>query len=123
MREFYNEDCMEGMKRYPDKFFDLAIVDPPYGDGNTLTEGGAVEPIRAEVRQVQDAINSRRIAENRTEHGVIRTGGTWARKYAKKSFRGMLPQNRNTSQNCFASHGTRLSGGAITSIFHRLDAF
>lgn len=28
---FYNEDCMEGMKRYPDKFFDLAIVDPPYG--------------------------------------------------------------------------------------------
>ena len=40
MREFYNEDCMEGMKRYPDKFFDLAIVDPPYGDGNTLTEGG-----------------------------------------------------------------------------------
>jgi len=26
-----NEDCMEGMKRYPDKHFDLAIVDPPYG--------------------------------------------------------------------------------------------
>ena len=30
---FYNEDCMEGMKRYPDKFFELAIVDPPYGIG------------------------------------------------------------------------------------------
>ena len=27
----YNEDCMEGMKRYKDKHFDLAIVDPPYG--------------------------------------------------------------------------------------------
>jgi site-specific DNA-methyltransferase (adenine-specific) len=27
----YNEDCVEGMKRYPDKYFDLAIVDPPYG--------------------------------------------------------------------------------------------
>jgi DNA modification methylase len=27
----YNEDCMVGMKRYPDKYFDLAIVDPPYG--------------------------------------------------------------------------------------------
>ena len=26
-----NEDCMEGMARYPDKYFDLAIVDPPYG--------------------------------------------------------------------------------------------
>lgn len=28
-----NEDCMEMMKRYPDKFFELAIVDPPYGIG------------------------------------------------------------------------------------------
>jgi site-specific DNA-methyltransferase (adenine-specific) len=25
------EDCMIGMARYPDKYFDLAIVDPPYG--------------------------------------------------------------------------------------------
>ena len=25
-------DCIEGMKQYPDKFFDLAIVDPPYMD-------------------------------------------------------------------------------------------
>jgi site-specific DNA-methyltransferase (adenine-specific) len=24
-------DCLEGMKQYPDKYFDLAIVDPPYG--------------------------------------------------------------------------------------------
>jgi DNA modification methylase len=28
---FYNMDCMEGMKQFPDKYFDLAIVDPPYG--------------------------------------------------------------------------------------------
>ena len=27
----YNEDCIQGMKRYPDKYFDLAVVDPPYG--------------------------------------------------------------------------------------------
>lgn len=26
-----NEDCMKLMKRYPDKYFELAIVDPPYG--------------------------------------------------------------------------------------------
>lgn len=29
----YNEDCMIGMARYPDKYFSLAIVDPPYGIG------------------------------------------------------------------------------------------
>ena len=33
MIEYYNEDCMEGMKRYKDKHFDLAIVDPPYFSG------------------------------------------------------------------------------------------
>jgi site-specific DNA-methyltransferase (adenine-specific) len=29
--ELYNEDNMQLMARYPDKYFDLAIVDPPYG--------------------------------------------------------------------------------------------
>ena len=29
--EVYNMDCIEGMKQYPDKHFDLAVVDPPYG--------------------------------------------------------------------------------------------
>lgn len=29
--EVYNMDCMEYMKSIPDKFFDLAVVDPPYG--------------------------------------------------------------------------------------------
>lgn len=27
------EDCMAVMSRYPDKYFDLAVVDPPYGIG------------------------------------------------------------------------------------------
>ena len=31
--ELHNEDCMELMKRYPDNYFKLAIVDPPYGIG------------------------------------------------------------------------------------------
>lgn len=31
--ELLNTDCMEYMKTVPDKFFDLAIVDPPYGGG------------------------------------------------------------------------------------------
>jgi len=29
----YNEDCVEALKRFNDKHFDLAIVDPPYGIG------------------------------------------------------------------------------------------
>lgn len=28
---YYNMDCMDGMALFPDKFFDVAIVDPQYG--------------------------------------------------------------------------------------------
>jgi site-specific DNA-methyltransferase (adenine-specific) len=31
--EIYKTDCMVLMSLYPDKYFDLAIVDPPYGIG------------------------------------------------------------------------------------------
>jgi len=33
MITYTNEDCMIGMARYPDKYFDLSICDPPYGIG------------------------------------------------------------------------------------------
>lgn len=37
----YNMDCMELLKATPDKFYDLAIVDPPYGIGvNQMNMGG-----------------------------------------------------------------------------------
>ena len=36
----HNMDCMEAMKQFPDNYFDLAIVDPPYGDGNCQTIRG-----------------------------------------------------------------------------------
>ncbi len=37
--EVYNMDCMEYMKSIPDKFFDLAVVDPPYGLDKKSTHG------------------------------------------------------------------------------------
>lgn len=36
-----NEDNMELMARYEDNYFDLAIVDPPYGLGKRTTDGGS----------------------------------------------------------------------------------
>lgn len=35
----YNADCMDIMKGYPDKYFDLAVVDPPYGIGINVSMG------------------------------------------------------------------------------------
>lgn len=39
MIDFYNRDCLEALKEYPDNAFDLAIVDPPYGAG-FINSGG-----------------------------------------------------------------------------------
>jgi site-specific DNA-methyltransferase (adenine-specific) len=39
LNRLYNMDCMEGMKQFPDKYFELAIVDPPYGIG---MDGGKI---------------------------------------------------------------------------------
>jgi len=36
--ELYNMDCIAGMKEYPNKYFDLAIVDVPYGIGESLKD-------------------------------------------------------------------------------------
>ena len=37
----FNEDCVQGLKRFPDKYFDLAIVDPPYGIGADKAQNNA----------------------------------------------------------------------------------
>ena len=46
----YNCDCMELMRQYPDKNFDLAIVDPPYGIG----ENGDRNKSRGKLAVAQD---------------------------------------------------------------------
>ena len=64
--EVYNMDCMEFMRSLPDKFFDLAIADPPYGSDNSaqLNGGGILEN---STQQIQ----------------CSRTGGTWAAKFGR----------------------------------------
>jgi len=44
--EVFNMDCIEGMKQYPDKYFELAIVDPPYGIGEDGRKGVRTSPSR-----------------------------------------------------------------------------
>lgn len=34
----HNIDCMQALPEYPDKYFDLAIVDPPYGSATPGAE-------------------------------------------------------------------------------------
>ena len=137
---FFNMDCMDGMKEFPDKYFDLAIVDPPYGDGKHLSDnsGGGIGTgsadgststkinrggVARKTEVLHGYTSNGRTAGSQTERGVTRTGGTWARKYTKKLLRGTLRRSRNILMNCFASHGIKLSGVVITFHYRRQDAF
>ena len=87
MSVFLNMDCMEGMKEYPDKCFDLAIVDPPYGVGSQTVQ---VEREREREREKGCAAEPQ---DGRLKSGlgsagglintISRTGGTWAAKYSQ----------------------------------------
>ena len=83
-------DCMEGMKRFPDNYFDLAIVDPPYGAG--FTEGGGCQGWFSKYHQNPETLENSGGGQSgadsagySTDTKLSRTGGTWAAKYGKKS--------------------------------------
>ena len=38
--EVFNQDCLIALKQYPDNYFDLAIVDPPYGIAKNPSKHG-----------------------------------------------------------------------------------
>lgn len=96
---YFNMDCMEGMKIFPNKFFDLAIVDPPYGEG--LADSGGCKGWFTKYHQKPESPeNMGGVARKAevplciTDHcdsmvgtdgiNISRTGGTWAKKYGKK---------------------------------------
>lgn len=112
---FYNMDCMQGMKEFPDNYFDLAIVDPPYGAG--FTEGGGCKGWFTKYHQNTEAaekiggvsdttdLEIREVyLKSTNEKQLSRTGGTCAEKYGKKSYRGTQPRKENTLKNSFVSH-------------------
>lgn len=87
----FNADCMEAMRQFPDGFFDLAVVDPPYGDGSSQT----VNVERERERPPAPPYNRfgsagsvfekyKRSPDRECGEVVTRTGGTWASKFDKK---------------------------------------
>ena len=100
---FENRDCVEAMKEFPDNFFDLAIVDPPYGDGSQTVN---VERERAYNRFGGRFDRYKSIVQ--AEHGAQNT--------VKKSSRGMLPRRTIILKNCSASHAIKSFGAETISV-------
>ena len=79
MNTAYNMDCMDALRQIPDKYFSLAVVDPPYGGG------GGGTPSRTEAHSRPPGLTGDRadaLAGALTATiKATRTGGTWAAKY------------------------------------------
>lgn len=128
----YNMDCMEYMRTLPDKAFDLAVVDPPYGDGNGGSAkrfGGMFGAVYGENTRahVTDAYERERETERRSitdsVEDSISTKVTQMKRAAKKSWRGMLPQRRSIFKSFSASHATRSFGAETIFLCRRRAVF
>lgn len=83
---FYNADCMEHLKEFPDKYFDLAIVDPPYGiniGSASMGAGGGVSPqTNRSAKNIKSSTSAKEIgggiepSEARSRSAIQVGGGT-----------------------------------------------
>ena len=86
------ENNMELMARYPDSYFDLAIVDPPYGILNKTKRGGdhkfnMDEYSQWDVKPDDEYFNELfRVSKNQIIWGGNYFGQIWARSPYNKGF-------------------------------------
>lgn len=96
MTQAFNRDCIEAMREFPDKFFDLAVVDPPYG-GGAERESCKVDVLNGTEETAPDSAEGLAATIS-----AARTGGTWSRKYQSEplgrriSAIGILLRRKNT---------------------------
>lgn len=72
LNKCYNMDCVLGMKEFPDGYFDLAVVDPPYGGAGN------------EFKRADESRFGGRFDKYKNDTKVARTGGKWAAKFGKE---------------------------------------
>lgn len=130
-------DCMDGMKEFPDKYFDLAIVDPPYGGGASQNVHVEREREREradcmEASQTMRAENDPVSAECLTATiSAARTGGGWTKRYQRERpgrraqicAIGTSHLRRNISTNWREFQKCKSFGAVTISTFRRQGAF
>lgn len=136
----YNGDCMEYLRTLPDNAFDLAVVDPPYGDGNfqkpphqamNRDGGGGSTATKDHWNRFGARFDRYKRAEpTPISHGTIREVQPQLPpplyliiKMLKEVFGGILHRARNISKNYSAFLKIRLYGAATISTCLRPDVF
>lgn len=88
----YNEDCLIKMRKIPDKAYDLAIVDPPYGILNKTKRGrdfkfNMDEYGKWDIKPDDNYFNELfRVSKNQIIWGGNYFGQLWARSEYNKGF-------------------------------------
>ena len=105
---FFNIDCIEFMKQKPDKFYDLAIVDPPYGKVAVFNNCQPLErPNKRPQKYIdKDWDNNKPTAEYweqlfRVSKNQIVWGGNYFTSYLPES-RGWIYWDKNNGENNFS---------------------
>ena len=60
---YYNMDCMDGMKEFPDNYFDIAVVDPPYFTGPEKREFFGRKESQIGVKRVYQKMEEWKVPE------------------------------------------------------------
>lgn len=115
-----NEDCMELLKRTPDKFYDLAICDPPYGIGaNKMTLGNGKNKIFRGQNDWDKTIPTEEYFNElfRVSKNQIIWGGNYMTEFLKPTS-SWLFWDKGTGENDFADGELAWSsfGGALRKI-------
>jgi site-specific DNA-methyltransferase (adenine-specific) len=114
---FFNVDCIEFMKSKPDKCYDLAIVDPPYGIGaNKMTLGNGKRKIYRGVDNWDNAIPTAEYFEQlfRVSKNQIVWGGNYMTEFLPP-MSSWIFWDKGTGENDFADGELAWSsiGGAL----------
>ena len=100
----YLEDCIEALKRFSDGYFDIAVVDPPYGIGaNKMQLGNGKKKIYRGEADWDNAIPTAEYWEQlfRVSKNQIVWGGNYMTEYLKPTS-AWLFWDKGTGENDFA---------------------
>ena len=114
MTEAYCMDCMEYMASLPDKAFNLAIIDPPYGDALGGANGTDLEAGSRDTKWNRFG--------QRFEKYRIPNGGGMPQSTATRLQTGILHHHRSISMSFFVYQRIRSYGVEITLAFPLPDA-
>lgn len=119
---FYNMDCMDGMKEFPDGYFDLAIVDPPYGGG--FTEGGGCQGWFSKYHQNGNIGGSRHFVNGkRKKNSTYKAFKKNAADLKDKIINWDVAPKEDYFKELFRVSKNQIIWGAITSICRQHDVF